>query len=86
MLACASLAQTNMGQVQTPPFPPQCFWTSCLERGRCVPKVTKPGHWRAAAWLILHQFAPKQVHTTCAPVCLWGSVAGVLQECCRSDT
>ena len=87
MLACASLAQTNMGQVQTSPLHhphPQCLWKSCLECP-CAPKVTKPGHWRAAAWLILHQFAQKNksAHNMCSSVPVGKccrSAPGVLQE------
>ena len=79
MLACAGLAQPNMGQVQTPTFhPSQCLWQSCLECSRCAPKVTKPGHLRAAAWLILYQFAPqKSAHNMCSSV--------PVGKCCRSS-
>merc|ERR1712155_389159 len=82
MLACASMAQTNMGQVQTPPppSPPNCLWKSCLECSRCAPKGTNPGHWSAAAWLTLHQFAPEK----CTQNVLQCAFGEVLQECSRS--
>ena len=73
MLACAGLAQPNMGQVQTPPIHPHPPVLVEILPGVLQVCSQSKQTWPLESCCLVDP-APictqKKVHTTCAPVCL----------------